>query len=301
MLKTAPDRFQDIRDAVRSLCAAFPDEYHRDIDTRRAYPEEFVDALTEAGWLAALIPQEYGGSGLGLAEASVIMEEINRSGGNAGACHGQMYNMGTLLRHGSDAQKQLYLPKIASGELAAAVDGRDRADQPAPTRRKIKTTAVKQRRPLRGQRPEGLDLARPALRLDDPAGAHDAARRGEEEDRGHVDLHGRPARGRAERHDRAADRQHGQSRDQRAVLREPRDPGREPDRRGRQGLQVHPRRPQRRAHADRRRVHRRRLLVHRQASPSTRASASSSAGRSARTRACSSRSPRPTSRSRPPT
>src|SRR5439155_1158656 len=104
------------RDAVRALCAAFPDEYHREVDARRAYPEKFVDALTEAGWLAALIPTEYGGSGLGLAEATVIMEEINRSGGNAGACHGQMYNMGTLLRHGSDGQKQLYLPKIASGE-----------------------------------------------------------------------------------------------------------------------------------------------------------------------------------------
>ena len=108
--------FQEIRDAVRSLCAEFPDEYHRQIDHERAYPEAFVDALTKAGWLAALIPQEYGGSGLSLAEASVILEEINRCGGNSGACHGQMYNMGTLLRHGSDAQKQYYLPRIASGE-----------------------------------------------------------------------------------------------------------------------------------------------------------------------------------------
>jgi acyl-CoA dehydrogenase len=83
MLKSAPDRFQDIRDAVRALCAQFPDSYHREIDTRRAYPEAFVDALTSAGWLAALIPQDYGGSGLGLAEASVIMEEINRSGADA--------------------------------------------------------------------------------------------------------------------------------------------------------------------------------------------------------------------------
>ena len=108
--------FQEIRDAVRSLCAEFPDEYHRQIDEERAYPEAFVDALTKAGWLAALIPQEYGGAGLSLAEASVILEEINRCGGNSGACHGQMYNMGTLLRHGSDAQKQYYLPCIASGE-----------------------------------------------------------------------------------------------------------------------------------------------------------------------------------------
>ena len=109
-------QYQDIRDAVRALCALFPDEYHRRIDEERAYPQEFVEALTKAGWLAALIPQEYGGSGLGLAEASVIMEEINRAGGNSGACHGQMYNMGTLLRHGSAAQKQHYLPRIASGE-----------------------------------------------------------------------------------------------------------------------------------------------------------------------------------------
>src|SRR4051812_35915649 len=103
------DAYQDIRDPVRSLCAEFPSEYFRKIDEERGYPEEFVDALTKAGWLAALIPQEYGGSGLGLTEASVIMEEINRAGGNSGACHGQMYNMGTLLRHGSEKQKQQYL------------------------------------------------------------------------------------------------------------------------------------------------------------------------------------------------
>ena len=112
-----PAPHQDIRDAIRDLCAQYPPDYFRGIDEQRGYPEAFVDALTKAGWLAALIPQEYGGSGLGLTEASVIMEEINRAGGNSGACHGQMYNMGTLLRHGSDAQKQAYLPKIASGEL----------------------------------------------------------------------------------------------------------------------------------------------------------------------------------------
>src|SRR6266496_3207299 len=116
-MNATPDRFQDIRDGVRALCAAFPDEYFRKIDEARGYPDAFVDALTKAGWLAALIPQEYGGSGLGLAEASVIMEEINRCGGNSGACHGQMYNMGTLLRHGSEVQKQKYLPGIAAGEL----------------------------------------------------------------------------------------------------------------------------------------------------------------------------------------
>ena len=111
------DRYPEIREAVRALCANFPDAYFRELDEARTYPEAFVDALTKAGWLAALIPQEYGGSGLGLAEASVIMEEINRCGGNSGACHGQMYNMGTLLRHGSEVQKQKYLPGIAAGEL----------------------------------------------------------------------------------------------------------------------------------------------------------------------------------------
>jgi acyl-CoA dehydrogenase len=113
----ATDPYAEIRAAVRALCANFPDAYFRELDAARAYPEAFVAALTKAGWLAALIPEEYGGSGLGLAEASVIMEEINRSGGNSGACHGQMYNMGTLLRHGSPAQKRRYLPAIAAGTL----------------------------------------------------------------------------------------------------------------------------------------------------------------------------------------
>jgi acyl-CoA dehydrogenase len=115
-MPTPNEDHAEIRDAVRALCAGFPGAYFREIDAQRAYPEAFVDALTKAGWLAALIPQEYGGAGLGLAEASVILEEINRCGGNAGACHGQMYNMGTLLRHGSAAQKQAYLPRIARGE-----------------------------------------------------------------------------------------------------------------------------------------------------------------------------------------
>jgi acyl-CoA dehydrogenase len=111
------NKYQDIRDAVQALCATFPAEYHRQIDEVRGYPQDFVKALTQAGWLAALIPEKFGGSGLGLAEASVIMEEINRSGGNAAACHGQMYNMSTLLKHGSEAQKERYLPAIAKGEL----------------------------------------------------------------------------------------------------------------------------------------------------------------------------------------
>ncbi|SAK99372.1 acyl-CoA dehydrogenase [Caballeronia fortuita] len=140
MFDTSDDAHRDIRDAVRDLCGQFPPEYFRRIDEARAYPEAFVDALTRAGWLAALIPQEFGGSGLGLTEASVIMEEINRSGGNSGACHGQMYNMGTLLRHGSQAQKEHYLPKIASGELRLQSMGVTEPTTGTDTT-KIKTTA----------------------------------------------------------------------------------------------------------------------------------------------------------------
>jgi acyl-CoA dehydrogenase len=117
MMKTVDDRHPEIRDAIRALCADYPDEYFRHVDAERAYPDAFVDALIGAGWLAAMIPDAYGGAGLGLSEASVILEEINRCGGNAGAVHGQMYNMGTLLRHGSEAQKCAYLPPIAKGEL----------------------------------------------------------------------------------------------------------------------------------------------------------------------------------------
>jgi len=136
------DQHQDIRKAVRELCAEFPNEYFRRKDEERAYPDEFVMALTKAGWLAALIPEEYGGAGLGLTEASVIMEEINHCGGNSGACHGQMYNMATLLQHGSEAQKRKYLPKIASGELRLQAMAVTEPTTGTDTT-KIKTTATK--------------------------------------------------------------------------------------------------------------------------------------------------------------
>ncbi|MEJ6596029.1 acyl-CoA dehydrogenase family protein [Parasphingorhabdus sp.] len=109
--------FPEIREAVRRLCAGFPGEYWQALDRERAYPTKFVQALTEAGFLAVLIPEEYGGSGLGLQAATAVLEEVHRSGCNGGACHAQMYTMGTLLKHGSEEQKQKYLPKIASGEL----------------------------------------------------------------------------------------------------------------------------------------------------------------------------------------
>src|SRR5437660_4499608 len=108
---------QSIREEVRRLCQDFPDTYWQDTDKNEKYPQEFVDALTTSGYLAALIPEEYGGAGLGITEASIILEEINRSGGNGAVCHAQMYTMGTLLRHGSDEQKRRYLPAIAEGKL----------------------------------------------------------------------------------------------------------------------------------------------------------------------------------------
>jgi len=132
----------DLRDGVRAVCNQFDNAYWQQIDEARGYPEAFVQALTEAGWLSALIPEEFGGSGLSLTEASIIMEEINRSGGNSGACHGQMYNMGTLLRHGSDAQKKKYLPKIATGELRLQSMGVTEPTAGTDTT-KIKTVAVK--------------------------------------------------------------------------------------------------------------------------------------------------------------
>jgi acyl-CoA dehydrogenase len=139
---TATDPYQDIRDAVRALCAQFPDEYHRRVDEDRGYPEAFVQALTQAGWMAALIPQDYGGSGLGMAEASVIMEEINRSGGNSGACHGQMYVMNAIVRSGSEEQKRRYLPRIASGGLRIQSMGVTEPTTGSDTTQ-LKTQAVK--------------------------------------------------------------------------------------------------------------------------------------------------------------
>ncbi len=136
------DDHADLRDAVRDLCGRYDDAYWRRIDEERGYPEAFTEELTKAGWLAALIPAEYGGSGLGLTEASIIMEEINRSGGNSGAVHGQMYNMGTILRGGSDEQKARYLPRIAAGELRLQTMAVTEPTTGTDTT-KLKTTAVR--------------------------------------------------------------------------------------------------------------------------------------------------------------
>lgn len=133
---------EELRHSVRNVCKDFPDSYWRKLDGEDAYPEEFVNALSKAGFLAALIPEEYGGSGLSLYEASIIMEEINRSGANAGACHAQMYTMGTLLRHGSIQQKQQYLPKIADGSLRLQAFGVTEPNTGTDTTQ-LKTTAIR--------------------------------------------------------------------------------------------------------------------------------------------------------------
>src|SRR5947208_1701743 len=129
-----------LRAGVLEICRRYPGEYWRDLDTRREYPEKFVAELTQAGYLAALIPQEYGGAGLGIREGGLILETINYSGGNAGACHAQMYIMGTILRHGSDEQKARYLPAIAAGELRLQAFGVTEPTVGSDTTR-IQTTA----------------------------------------------------------------------------------------------------------------------------------------------------------------
>ena len=194
-----PEELDEIRSAVRALCDGFPGEYWRDLEPDR-YPEEFVRALTEHGWLAALIPEEYGGAGLGMTAASAILEEINASGCNSGACHAQMYTMGTILRHGSDEQKQRYLPKIASGELRLQAFGVTEPTVGSDTT-SIQTFAERRSRRLRRPRPEDLDLAGALLRSDAAARADDAARRGGAEDRRSVRLRRRHEAGARRRHD----------------------------------------------------------------------------------------------------
>jgi len=131
----------DLRRGIRQLCSRFPDEYWRELDKAEAYPTDFVQEMTAAGYLAALIPEQYGGVGVGITEAAIILEEVHRSGGNAAACHAQMYIMGTLLRHGSPAQKERYLPRIASGELRLQAFGVSEPDAGTDTT-KIRTTAL---------------------------------------------------------------------------------------------------------------------------------------------------------------
>ncbi len=150
------------------MCADFPDAYWRELDARREYPEAFIEAMTESGYLGALIPEEYGGLGLTLTETTIILEEINRSGGNAQPAHAQVYVMGTLLRHGSEEQKREYLPKIASGELRLQAFGVTEPEAGTDTT-SLEDDRRARRRPLRRQRAKDLHLPRPALGPHGPA------------------------------------------------------------------------------------------------------------------------------------
>ena len=142
MVSPSPDAVNDVRFAVREVCEKYGNEYWRRMDRTRSYPDEFVREMTKLGWLGALIPERYGGGGMSVTEASVILEEINRSGGHAGACHAQMYTMGIMLKHGSDEQKQRYLPDIASGNLRMQAFGVTEPNAGSETTR-IETTAVR--------------------------------------------------------------------------------------------------------------------------------------------------------------
>ena len=227
----ADDDHKEIRAAVRDLCAAFPNEYWAALEPDR-YPREFVDVMTEQGWLAALIPADYGGAGLDLRAATAILEEVNASGGNAGACHAQMYTMGTLLRHGSDEQKQAVPPADRGRQAPAAGLRRHRAE------RRLGHDEIE--RPPRAaptatsSRAEDLDVAGARVRPHAPAGADDAAR-GRRSGRRALGLPPRPARGRATSDDRA-DPDDDEPRHDRGLLRRRRGPGRRARRRGGEGL-----------------------------------------------------------------
>ncbi len=291
-MATADDNLAEIRASVRALCAPFPGEYWRKLDRERDYPTEFVAALTEAGFLAALIPEQYGGSGLTLLEAAAIMEEIHACGCNGAACHAQMYTMGTLLRHGSDAQKQRWLPAIASGELRLQAFGVTEPTSGTDTLA-LRTTAVREgdHYIINGQkiwtsRAEHSDLHAAAR-------AHDAARAGEDPHRRALGLSGRHAARAGRQHQDQPDPHHDEPRHHRGLLRRPARARGEPDRRGRRGLPLHPLRHECRAHSHRRRSA---SAMPNGSSPRPRPmprSARCSAGRSGRTRACSFRSRAP--------
>jgi hypothetical protein len=257
------DEFHDIRDAVAKLCAQFPGEYWRKLDRQMAYPKEFVDALTEAGYLSVLIPEEYGGSGLKLSAAAAILEEIQRAGCNGGGCHAQMYTMGTVLRHGNDAQKAKYLPGIASGKLRLQAFGVTEPTSGTDTS-SLKTVAKRDgdHYVVNGQkiwtsRAEHSDLM---ILLARTTPKEQAKKRTDGLSVFIVDMREAKGKGLEIRPIRTMMNHattevfftgHARAR-------------RKPDRRRGQGLSLHPLRHECRAHSDRGRMHRRRQMVHRQ-------------------------------------
>ena len=223
----------EIREAVRQLCLNFPGAYWRELDRERGYPTEFVKALTEAGWLAVLIPEEYGGAGPPLSAAAAVLEEIQRAGCNGGACHAQMYIMGTLLRHGSAEQKQRYLPQIASGELrlqafgvTEPTTGTDTIALRTTAVRKGDSTYVVNGQKVWTSRAQHSDLM---LLLARTTPLEQAKKRTDGLSVFLVDM--REALGNGMTH--PADPHHDQPRHERGLLRRPASAGGEPDRRGR--------------------------------------------------------------------
>ena len=251
------DPHAEIREEVAKLCARFPGEYWRKLDRERAYPTEFVRALTEAGYLAALIPEEYGGAGLPLSAAAAILETIHAEGCNGAACHAQMYIMGTILRHGSAEQKQNYLPKIATGELRLQAFGVTEPTSGTDTT-SLRTFAKREgdHYVVNGQkvwtsRAEHSDLM---LLLARTTPRDQAKRRTDGLSTFIVDMRA-SAR---QRHDHPADPHDDEPQLDRDLLRQHDRAGREPGRRGGPRLPLHPRRHERRAPADLGGVHRRR-------------------------------------------
>ena len=252
----------EIREGVRRICEQYPNEYWVKLDHESAYPTEFVDALTKAGYLGALIPEEYGGAGLPLSAGCAILETIHETGCNAAACHAQMYTMGTVLRHGNAAQKRKYLPGIASGELRLQAFGVTEPTTGSDTTQ-LKTRADKKgndRYVVNGQkvwtsRVLHSDLMLLLARTTPP---DKVRKRSEGLSVFLVDL--REAQGKGRRD--PEDRRHDQPQHLRGVLRQPRGAGREPDRRGGPGLPLHRRQHERRAHPDRLGVARRRQVFH---------------------------------------
>ena len=174
MTATEQDDHADIREAVAKLCAQFPGEYWRKLDREMAYPQRVRRCADQAGYLSVLIPEEYGGAGLKLSAAAAILEEIQRAGCNGGGCHAQMYTMGTLLRHGSDAQKGEMAAEDRQRRIAAAGVRRHRADQRHRHLVAEDLRQARRQRRLHRQRPENLDQPRRIFRPDDPSGAHHA-------------------------------------------------------------------------------------------------------------------------------
>ena len=296
-MRPTREDFADIRDGVRALCAKFPGEYWRTLDRERAYPKEFVAALTEAGYLAALIPEEYGGSGLSLRAAAAILEEVHAAGCNGAACHAQMYTMGTILRHGSGRAEAELSAQDRQRRTAAAGLRRDRTDLRHRHTLSLRTTARREGNDhyvINGQkiwtsRAEHSDLM---LLLARTTPKEEAKKRTDGLSVFLVDMH--LAQGIEHHHQ--PDPHDDEPRHHRSVLRRSARAGGKPDRRGGPGLPLHPFRHECRAHPDRGRMHRRLQMVHRPGDEIRQGARACSAAPSGRTRACSFRSRAPTRR-----